>query len=73
MHRTETQAVIDRQRRHFLSGATRDLSRRRAALEALRAAFVRHQSLIVKAVHAELRRAALETFTMDIGMVSADV
>lgn len=73
MNRTETQKIIDRQRDYFLTGATLEISSRRQALKDLRNAIVKHESLIVDAVQADMRRAALETFIFDIGLIATEV
>ena len=73
MERTPAQRLVDVQRDYFRSGATRDLASRRRALEDLRDSIVLHEALITEAVHADMQRAPLETFMMDIGMIVAEV
>jgi aldehyde dehydrogenase (NAD+) len=73
MNRTETQQAVDRQREYFLSGATREASSRRRALECLRDAIVKHEPTIVDAVRADMRRAPLETFVFEVGMILGEV
>jgi aldehyde dehydrogenase (NAD+) len=69
MNRTAVQTIVDRQREYFLSGATRSLASRRKALQSLRDAIVKHESTIAAAVHADMRRAPLETFVFDVATI----
>jgi aldehyde dehydrogenase (NAD+) len=71
--REEAKRLVDRQREYFFSGATRELDARRRALEAVRNAVVAHESKIVEAVAADMRRAPLETFTFEIAMILGEV
>ena len=73
MERTEAQQAVDRQRAHFLSGGTLDVASRRRALERLRDGVLKHESTVVDAVHADMRRAPMETFVFEIGMILTEV
>jgi len=64
---------IAAQRAFFLSGGTRNLDFRRLQLQRLLAAIERHESDILHALHADLRKSAKDAYTTEIGFVLGEI
>ena len=60
-------------RDYFASGATRPLPARKAALAALKAAILRHEDDILRALAADLGRPAFEAYTFEIAPVLQEI
>lgn len=67
------QKLVEDQRRHFDSGATRAYSTRRERLQKLSRALKTFESEILEALHIDLRKPPLETFTSEIAIVEKEI
>ncbi len=67
------EALIARQRNYFTTGATRSLEFRRGALERLGAAIEARETEILTALHADLGKPAMDTWTAEIGLVLGEI
>ncbi|MBF2090392.1 MAG: aldehyde dehydrogenase [Synechococcales cyanobacterium K44_A2020_017] len=63
------QKVLNRQREFFQTGQTKDIGFRLRQLKALRQAVLDHQSLIVQALAADLRKPEFEAYATEVGVV----
>jgi aldehyde dehydrogenase (NAD+) len=61
------------QRAFFLSGGTRGTDFRRRQLQLLLAAIERHESEILSALHADLRKSEKDAYTTEIGFVLGEI
>jgi len=61
--------IIDKQRRFFETGKTKDLGFRIAQLNILRSAIIARESLIVEALKKDLNKDTFDSYTTEIGMV----
>ena len=64
---------VQRQRAFFQSGATRPLDFRRAQLQALSAALVRHESPLLAALQSDLNKSPLQAYASELGLVQAEI
>jgi acyl-CoA reductase-like NAD-dependent aldehyde dehydrogenase len=69
----ETTAIISRQREFFLSGATASEKFRRARLHELQDALTAHESPLLDALHADLRKSRLDAYASEVGFVLGDI
>lgn len=65
--------LIARQRAYFLGGATVDREFRRARLEELRGTLEANESELLAALHADLRKSALEAYASELGFVLGEI
>jgi len=65
--------LIQRQRRHFRTGATRPLAFRQEQLRRLQSAIDARDAEILAALSADLRKPAHEAYTSEIGFVLSDI
>jgi aldehyde dehydrogenase (NAD+) len=66
-------ARVERQRVFFRSGATRPVEFRRAQLQRLADAIQAHETGLSEALHADLRRSALDAYSAEIGFVLSEI
>ena len=66
-------AAIQHQRGFFQSGATRLLEFRRAQLEKLQAAILQHESALLAALQADLRKSPFQGYSSELGLVQAEI
>jgi aldehyde dehydrogenase (NAD+) len=69
----EASTPIARQREFFLTGATRPAEFRRAGLLALLDGMHDHESALLEALHADLRKSAAEAYAAEIGFVIGEL
>jgi aldehyde dehydrogenase (NAD+) len=65
--------LVYRQRAFFQTGATRPIEFRRAQLEKLSTALVRHEATLLAALHADLRKSPGQAYTSEIGLLQAEI
>lgn len=65
--------LVARQRAYFLTGATRPLEFRLAALEKLHAAILRHEDQLCAAMAADFRKPAFEVYMTELGIVLEEI
>ncbi len=65
--------LIEKQRRFFLTGRTRDASFRIETLKRLKQAVERHEQDLYKALETDLRKPSMETFMSEIGMATREI
>ena len=65
--------IVHRQRAFFQTGATRPIEFRRAQLEKLSAALARHEATLLAALHADLRKSAIQGYTTELGLLQAEI
>ncbi len=65
--------IIQSQRAFFQSGVTRPLAFRRTQLRKLLAALAAHESALMAALHADLRKSPQEAYATEIGMVASEI
>ena len=65
--------LIDRQRKHYLSGVTRPLKARKEALLKLKTAIVTHQKLLLEALEKDLNKPSSEAYMCEIGIVLDEI
>jgi aldehyde dehydrogenase (NAD+) len=65
--------LIGRQRAYFHTGATRPLGYRRAQLQKLHDALVTHETVLLAALQADLRKSTYEAYTTELGLVLSEV
>ncbi|MBM3879828.1 MAG: aldehyde dehydrogenase [Verrucomicrobia bacterium] len=65
--------LIQRQRALFQTGATRPFEYRRAQLVRLRDALRTHESRLLEALHADLRKSAYDAFATELGLVQSEI
>ncbi len=65
--------LIHRQRAFFQSGATRPLAFRREQLEKFSAALERHESSLLAALQADLRKSPFQGFASELGPLRAEI
>jgi aldehyde dehydrogenase (NAD+) len=73
---TDPQAILnllELQRRFFASGKTLDIDFRKAQLQRLLEAVQAHEEQLIKAMHADFRKPAFETYTTEIGFVEKEL
>ncbi len=68
-----THDIVEAQRAHYRSGATRSLAGRVRALEALRDAIRAHEEDILAALHADLGKAPFEGYETEVGIVLEEI
>lgn len=66
-------ALIARQRAQVQSGATRSAGFRREQLRRLETALGTHEAALLDALHADLRKPALEAYTSEFGLVLGEI
>lgn len=62
------QQILEKQRRYFMSGATRPLSFRRDALKRLQSALREREKGLTEALHADLGKSPAESYMCEIGL-----
>ena len=67
------QNILEKQRRFFMSGATRPLAFRRDALERLQQAMREREKQLADALHADLGKSAAESYMCEIGLCLSSV
>lgn len=65
--------IAGRQRAFFQTGATRALAFRRGQLQRFSAALARHETPLLAALHADLRKSPLQGYTSELGLVQAEI
>jgi aldehyde dehydrogenase (NAD+) len=65
--------LVHRQRAFFETGATRPLDFRREQLRKLSAALERHESSLLAALHADLRKSPFQGYASELGLVQAEI
>ncbi len=65
--------TVQRQRAFFQTGATRSPDFRHAQLENFSAALERHESNLLAALHADLRKSPIQGYTTELGLVQAEI
>ncbi|MBO9152640.1 aldehyde dehydrogenase [Chitinophaga sp. GCM10012297] len=65
--------IYQAQRSYFASGATRPLSFRKTQLKELRKAIKRHENEILAALHADMRKAPVEAYGSEIGLLYEEI
>lgn len=65
--------TLNRQRRFFAAGGTRPLAFRRATLKLLRRIIRENESLILDALHQDLRKSAYEAYLTEIAIVYQEI
>ncbi|MGV8939003.1 MAG: aldehyde dehydrogenase [Allorhizobium sp.] len=68
-----TSGIAERQRTYFRTGATRDLGFRKQKLIILKAAIRAREQSIIEALKQDLGRAAIESFTSEIGVLYHEI
>lgn len=68
-----TAALVQRQRKHFESGATRSRAAREAALDALRRALVAAEPDLLDALRSDLGKPAAEAYASELGSLLAEL
>lgn len=66
-------AIILRHRALFESGATRPLDFRREQLRKFSAALERHETALLSALHADLRKSPFQGYATELGLVQAEI
>lgn len=66
-------AIVERQRAHFATGATRPLAARLAALRRLRAALLRFEPQLDQALRSDLNKTPFESYLTETGMVLGEI
>ena len=66
-------ATIQRQRDFFRTGATRPLAFRRAQLERLAAALVRHEGALLEVLRADLGKSPFQGYSSELGLVQTEI
>lgn len=66
-------AIGERHRAYFQSGATRPLNFRRAQLARLESGLERHETALLGALHADLRKSPMQGYATEIGLVNAEI
>ncbi len=69
----EIKELVKKQRDYFETGKTRDVSRRLAALKALRKSILKHEKEIHAALHADLGKSGSEAYMCETGMVLSEI
>ena len=69
----ETSAIIARQREYFLSGATATEDFRRARLRELQDAITSHESPLLDALHADLRKSRIDAYASEVGYLLGEI
>lgn len=67
------QNILEKQRRFFMSGATRPLAFRRDALKRLQQAMREREKQLADALHADLGKSAAESYMCEIGLCLSSV
>lgn len=70
---TDIDNLLDRQRKHFRSGATRSAGARRTLLTVLEHAIRRHEEQLLTAVWEDLGKNAFDAYTTEIGLVYKEI
>jgi aldehyde dehydrogenase (NAD+) len=65
--------IVSAQRAFFDSGKTREIAFRTRQLSILRQALKEHESLIMEALHADLKKSPYEAYMTEIGIVLEDI
>lgn len=73
MTQTEINAVIERQRKFFLTGATLDVKFRIAALKKLKEAIKLHENELNAALKADLGKSATESYMCEVGLTLSEI
>ena len=66
-------SLIARQRAFFQTGSTRPVSFRRRQLRILHDALESHEATLLDALHADLRKPAMEAYTAEIGFLLSEI
>lgn len=66
-------ATSQRQHAFFRTGETRSVEFRRAQLERLAGALQRHETALLSALQADLRKSPMQGYTTEIGLVQAEI
>jgi aldehyde dehydrogenase (NAD+) len=70
---TDIRGLIERQRKHYRSGATRPAAARKVLLTTLENAIRRHEERLLKAVWDDLGKNAFDAYTTEIGLVYKEI
>jgi aldehyde dehydrogenase (NAD+) len=73
MNEPEIKSIVDTQREYFYTGATLDLELRIEALKKLKAAVIKYEPEINKALKADLGKSAFESYMCETGMVLSEI
>lgn len=69
----DVERAAQRMRDFYTTGATRDLSHRRAALKKLKTCLKENESRILEALHADLGKAPFEGYATELGLVYDEI
>jgi aldehyde dehydrogenase (NAD+) len=73
MNELEIKNIVDTQREYFYTGATLDVGQRIAALKKLKAAVIKYEDEINRALKADLGKSAFESYMCETGMVLSEI
>lgn len=65
--------IIQKQRDYFKTGATKEINFRIRAMGKLREALVKYEPKLLKSLHADLHKPELEAYSIEIGVVIAEL
>ncbi|MEO9887782.1 MAG: aldehyde dehydrogenase [Balneola sp.] len=69
----DLQPHLDKQKKFFLSGKTKDIPFRIEQLKKLKQILVDNEQLLINEVHKDFQKSAFETYVTEIGLVIADI
>tara|TARA_R110002126_G_scaffold13356_2_gene58089 strand:+ start:9130 stop:10503 length:1374 start_codon:yes stop_codon:yes gene_type:complete len=69
----ELQSYLDKQKKFFQTGVTKDISCRIEQLKKLKQILVDNEQLLIEEVHKDFQKSAFETYVTEIGLVTTDI
>ncbi len=70
---TDLQIHLDKQKKFFQTGATKDISFRIEQLKKLKEILIENEQLLIDEVHQDFQKSAFETYVTEIGLVITDI
>ncbi|XWN37015.1 MAG: aldehyde dehydrogenase [Balneola sp.] len=70
---TDLQIHLDKQKKFFQTGATKDISFRIEQLKKLKEILIENEQLLIDEVHKDFQKSAFETYVTEIGLVITDI
>ncbi|HCT55397.1 MAG TPA: aldehyde dehydrogenase family protein, partial [Balneola sp.] len=69
----ELQAYLDKQKKFFQTGKTKEIAYRIAQLKKLKQLLIDNEQLLIEEVHKDFQKSAFETYVTEIGLVITDI
>ncbi|MBO6622299.1 MAG: aldehyde dehydrogenase [Balneola sp.] len=69
----ELQAHLDKQKKFFQTGKTKEIAYRIAQLKKLKQLLIDNEQLLIEEVHKDFQKSAFETYVTEIGLVITDI